>query len=287
MDRDIIDRKAKAIALSRRGFGFVAAAAAISSSGPGWAKGLVLESDVEIKTPDGVADAALFHPASGRWPAVLIWTDALGLRPAFRDMARRLAAEGYVVLLPNPFYRSQRAPIFGASFDWSPNSNDRARAFTLANTLTPQTTARDAEAFVRFLDNQTQTNTALRAGVHGYCMGGALVFRTAAWQANRIGAAATFHGGDLVTSAPDSPHLLIPKMKAKVCCAIATNDDQKQPDAKVVLRTTFAAARLKSSIEVYPDCNHGWCVKDNATYQDAGAERAYLELLSLYKERLV
>lgn len=272
--------------LSRRAFGLSAAAAAALAASRASAADATVEKTIDIKTADGVCDAALFHPQGrGAWPAVLIWTDNQGLRPVFRDLGRRLAAQGYVVLVPNPFYRKRRAPVPGDGFDFS-KPEDRAQITSLASTLTPEGTVRDAMAFLSFLDAQPQTNRRRKAGVQGYCMGGPLTFRTAAAAPGRIGAAMTFHGGGLVTDAPTSPHLSIPKMKAEVHCAIARNDDERQPDAKDKLRAAFVAARLPYRVEVYP-ANHGWCVPGSPSYDHAAAERAWAELLALYKARLV
>jgi len=251
------------------------------------AEGTVVERDVDVKTPDGTADAALFYPVGkGSWPAVLMWTDILGLRPVFRDMGRRLAAEGYIVLVPNPFYRSRRAPVVDGAFDFN-KPEDRAKVFPLAEALTVEGTTKDAKAFVAFLDAQSQTNTKAKAGVQGYCMGGPLTFRTAAAVPSRIGAAATFHGGGLATDKPDSPHLLIPKMKAEVYVAVADGDDQREPAVKDTLKQAFAAAGKTARVEVYKGANHGWCVKGSQVYNEEAAERAWTELTALYKKALV
>jgi carboxymethylenebutenolidase len=272
--------------LSRRSFG-AAAAAAVGVGGAAQAQGTVVESDVTVKTSGGVADAALFHPAGkGRWPAVLIWTDILGLRPVFREMGRRLAAQGYVVLVPNPFYRLQRAPVVDGAFDFN-KPEDRAKLMPLAASLTPEGTEQDALAFIAFLDAQPQTDKVAKAGVQGYCMGGPLTFRTAAVVPSRIGAAATFHGGGLVTAKPDSPHLLIPKMKVRAYCAVADNDDKRDPQAKVTLKAAFDAAGVPARVEVYDGADHGWCVKGSAVYNEVSAERAWAELTALYKTTLI
>ena len=246
----------------------------------------VTESDVMVPTPDGSADAALFHPAGpGSWPAVLMWPDILGLRPVFRDMGRRLAAQGYVVLVPNPFYRTKRAPIVTGPFDFN-DSKQVEPLLALKATLTDATVDRDATALINFLDRQKQTNRHKGAGVQGYCFSGPFAFHTAAIRSDRIRAVATFHGGGLVTKDADSPHLLIPKAKASFVVAIARNDDQKQPDAKEVLKATFAAAKRPAIVEVYP-ADHGWCVPGSPTYDHASAERAWGELLKLYRTNLV
>lgn len=271
--------------LSRRAFGISAAAVLGATAAHGAAE--VAERDVLVATPDGSADAALFHPAGeGRWPAVLIWTDILGLRPVFRQMGRRLAAEGHVVLVPNPFYRVRRAPIVDGAFDMS-RPEDRAKVMPLAAALTPDGTARDAAAFVEFLDAQPQTDKDRKAGVQGYCMGGPLTFRSAAARPDRFAAAATFHGGGLVTDKPGSPHLLIPKMAASLYCAVADNDDKRDPAAVPTLRESFAAAHRPARVEVYAGDNHGWCVAGNAAYDAAAAERAWAALTDLYRTALV
>jgi carboxymethylenebutenolidase len=246
----------------------------------------VVEKDVTITTPDGSADAALFHPAGkGPWPGVLVWPDILGLRPVFRDMGRRLAAAGYVVLVPNPFYRSKRAPVVDGAFDFS-KPDDRSKVMAMRAAMTDAGVDKDATAFVTFLGTQPQTDKRRKMGVQGYCMGGPLSFRTAAAMPDRIGAVGSFHGAGLVTAEPSSPHLLIAKTKAAYLVAIAKNDDEKQPDAKTVLQTTFAKDKRKATVEVYPG-DHGWCVPGSAVYNEPAAEKAWAELLKLYKAALV
>jgi carboxymethylenebutenolidase len=277
--------------MSRRAFGLSAAAAAslaaTVSASMAHAQATVTEKDVDIKTADGTADAALFYPAGkGKWPAVLIWTDIGGLRPVFRDMGRRLAAQGYVVLVPNPFYRGGRAPAVTDGLDFS-NPDGRAKLMKLAGGITgPNTVESDAPAFFAFLDGLPQTDKKKKAGTQGYCMGGPLVYRTAAVVPDRIAAAVTCHGGGLVTTTPASPHLLIPKMKAEVYSAVAANDDQRAPTDKDTLKKAFADAGKTARVEVYDGCNHGWCVKGSAVYNEAGAERAWSELTALYKKKL-
>jgi carboxymethylenebutenolidase len=273
--------------ISRRAFSLGAAATvALASSSVAQAESAVVEKDVDVPMETGVADSALFYPTGkGTWPAVLIWTDILGLRPVFRDMGRRLAAQGYVVLVPNPFYRSKRAPVVEGTFDFS-KPEDRAKVMPLAAALTAEANISDAKFLIAFLDKQPQTNKNARMGVQGYCMGGPLTFRTAATVPTRVAAAATFHGGGLVTDKPDSPHLLIPKMKADVYCAIADNDDKRDPTAKDKLREAFAAAKIQAKVEVYTGANHGWTVKGSEPYNEAAAERAWAELTALYQKTL-
>jgi len=263
----------------------MSSAAALASLPACAASAKVTETDVTVPTPDGSADAVLFHPAgAGPWPAVLMWPDILGLRPVFREMGRRLAAEGYVVLVPNPFYRSKKAPIVTGPFDF----NDRKQIeplMQLKATLTDAAIDKDAAAFLSFLDAQKQTNRRKGAGVQGYCFSGPFAFRTGAVRSDRIRAVATFHGGGLVTKDPNSPHLLIPKTKASFVVAIAQNDDARQPDAKDVLKATFAAAKRPAIVEVYP-ADHGWCVPGGPAYNQASAEKAWAELLRLYRANL-
>jgi carboxymethylenebutenolidase len=245
----------------------------------------VVETDVSVPTPDGKADAVLFHPAgSGSWPAVLMFPDILGLRPVFRDMGRRLAASGYTVLVPNPFYRTQRAPVVTGPIDFN-KPEDRAKLMSLKDTLTDARVDADATAFLAFLDKQKQVNRRKGAGVQGYCFSGPFAFRTAAVRSDRIRAVASFHGGGLVTKDANSPHLLIPKTKADFLVAIARNDDEKQPDAKDVLKAAFAAAKRRATVEVYP-ADHGWTVAGSQAYNEPAAERAWAELLRLYRARL-
>src|SRR5207244_2894052 len=194
----------------------------------------VVETDVEIKTPDGTCDAAFIRPRTGSHPGVLIWPDAFGLRPSMRDIGKRIAAEGYSVLVPNPFYRLAKAPVIQdpSSFSFQ-NPADMAKLQPLMASINAAGAAeKDASAYVAFLDAQPQVNKAKKMGTQGYCMGGPLVVRTAAALPDRIGAGASFHGGGLVTNTPASPHLLAPKIKARMYFGIASNDDMRQPDAK-------------------------------------------------------
>jgi carboxymethylenebutenolidase len=269
---------------SRRTFGLMTVAGAAMASNA--YAGAVVEKDVEVKTADGTCDAVLYYPTGkGTWPAVLIWTDIMGLRPVFREMGKRLAAQGHVVLVPNPFYRSKRAPVVDATFDFS-KPEERAKVFALRSAMTNDGIDRDAATFVAFLDAQPQTNKKKKVGVQGYCMGGPLSFRTAAAVPGRIAAVGSFHGGGLTTKNPDSPHLLIPKTNAAYLVAVAQNDDKQQPESKDILKAAFAEAKKMATVEVYPAA-HGWCVRGSAVYDEAAAERAWAELTKLYKARLV
>lgn len=245
----------------------------------------VKEAEVSIKTPDGTADAYFVHPASGRHPGVLIWTDILGLRPAFRQMARRLAESGYSVLVPNPFYRTRPAPTVapGATLQ---DEKTRTALFALMATLSAQTHLTDAKAFIAFLDAQPAINTRRKIATTGYCMGGPIVLRTAGAFANRIGAAASFHGGGLVTDKPDSPHLYIKQMRGQALIAIADNDDKRSSGDKDVLRQAFAAANQPAEIEVYAGAMHGWCPPDSMAYNKDAAEKAWSRMLAMFDKAL-
>ncbi len=244
----------------------------------------VKESDVTIKTPDGECDAYFVHPASGASAAVIVWPDILGLRPAFRQMGKRLAESGYAVLTVNPFYRKAKSPVVpaGASFA-DPKTRDIV--MPLAQSLNATTHVTDAKAFVAWLDGQAAVDKGKKIGTTGYCMGGPIVMRTAAAVPDRVGAGASFHGGGLVTKEPNSPHLLVTTMKASFLFAVAENDDQRDPTAKDVLKETYAKAKLPAEIEVYAAA-HGWCPPDSSVYNEKLAERAWARLLVLFKTAL-
>ena len=272
--------------ISRREMGAMSAAAGIVAATGASAADLA-ESDVAVKTADGECDTFFVHPTSGSHPGVIIWTDIFGLRPVFRDMGRRLAAEGYSVLVPNPYYREGKAPQ-GADLDFD-KPDEQAKLWGLLTSLTNERVATDAKGYVSFLDSQAAVDASAKVGTTGYCMGGRLIMLTAAAVPDRVGAAASFHGGMLVTDKPDSPHLLIPKMKAKFYFGISEDDDTREPKAKSVLRDGFAAANLDATIEVYEGALHGWCVdggreRDGEKIYDAEkAEVAWSNLLSLLK----
>jgi carboxymethylenebutenolidase len=272
----------RAADLTRRQFGAMALGVGLAAALPGLVNAAETSgADIDIKTPDGTADAYFVHPTRGKHPGVLIWPDIFGLRPAFKEMATRLAASGYSVLVINPFYRTKRAPTAPEHPDFGdPSTRDALLA--LMNSLSPATAEVDAKAFVAFLDGQAAVDTRKKLATTGYCMGGPFVLRTAALFPDRVGAGATFHGGGLVTDKPDSPHLLIPEMKAHFLIAIAGNDDASQPEAKIVLREAFAKAHLPSEVEVYPGTKHGWCPPDSQVYDATQAERAWSRMLALF-----
>jgi len=237
----------------------------------------VTETDVTVKTPDGTADCYFVHPASGTAPGVLIWPDIFGLRPAFRQMGKRLAESGYSVLVVNPFYRTQKAPTAAAG-----SATPIQEVMPLARSLNETTQMTDAKAFIGWLDTQKPVARNRKVGTQGYCMGGPIAFRTAAAVPDRVGAVASFHGGGLVTDAPNSPHLQAAKSKAQFLVAIAENDDQRSPNDKTVLKETFAKANLPAEIEVYAGTAHGWCPPDSRVYNEPAAEKAWSRLLALY-----
>jgi carboxymethylenebutenolidase len=293
MANDPKDPKNNDASSSRRDFVTMSVAAGLAAAGSASGAGMpVVETDVEIKTPDGTCDAAFIHPKSGSHPGVLIWPDAFGLRPSMREMAKRLAAEGYSVLVPNPFYRVGKAPFYtdASTIDFQ---TERPKIGPLMASVNASGNAeKDAVAYIAFLDAQKEVNKSKKIGTQGYCMGGALVVRTCATVPNRVGAGASFHGGGLVTDKPDSPHLLAPKIKAHMYFGIAANDDKALPDAKDKLKEAFAAAHVPAEIEVYSESQHGWCVPDmpatagKPIYNKPDAERAWGKLETLYKTSL-
>jgi carboxymethylenebutenolidase len=283
---DMIQYQLKSAQLSRRSFGAFTLGAGVASLLPtGAGAAWIEEADVDIKTPDGTADAYFVHPGEGTHPGVLMWPDIFGLRPAFRQMGRRLAEAGYAVLVPNPFYRTKRAPTAPENPDFN-DAPTRNALMSLAGTLTPATTVTDGTTFVGWLDSQPSVDRKRKMGTMGYCMTGPFTMRTAAALPDRIGAGASFHGGGLVTDKPDSPHLLIPKIKAPYLFAIAENDDKRQPEAKSVLRDAFAKANVPAEIEVYAGTLHGWCPPDARVYNDEQAEKAWSRMLALFKTAL-
>jgi carboxymethylenebutenolidase len=272
-------------AVTRRDFGALTLGAGMAVLLPRAVDAVaVTESEVKIKTPDGTCDAYFVHPASGAAPGVIMWPDILGLRPAARQMGKRLAESGYAVIVVNPFYRSKPAPVIpnGAKFS---DPAVRSIVMPLAGTMTAATTVTDATAFVAWLDSQAAVDKRKKIGTIGYCMSGPFTMRAAAAIPDRVGAGASFHGGGLVTKNPDSPHLLAPKMKAQFLFAIAENDDQRDPSAKTILKETFEAAKVPAEIEVYP-AQHGWCPPDMEPYNETQAERAWARLLVLFGKAL-
>ena len=241
----------------------------------------VTESEVTVKTPDGSADCYFVHPATGTAPGVLVWPDIFGLRPAFRQMAKRLAESGYSVLVVNPFYRVKKAPT-AANGAATPLADVRP----LAGGLNETTHMTDAKAFIGWLDTQPPVARNRKMGTQGYCMGGPMALRTAAAVPDRVGAVASFHGGNLVTNQPNSPHLQAAKTHAQFLICIASNDDERSPNDKTALKETFEKAHLPAEIEVYEGAAHGWCPPDSTVYNEPQAEKAWSRLLVLYGKAL-
>ncbi len=275
-------------ALNRRDFSQLGAAGIFAAFYPTSVLGneTVVESSVDVAMPNGVSDSYFVHPAGGTHPAVLIWPDIKGLRPAFKAMGKRLAMSGYSVLVVNPFYRDARAPVVGpdASFR-DPETRKFLRG--MAGKLTQDASMSDAIAYIEFLDGQDSVDASRKIGTAGYCMGGPLIMRTAAAAPDRVGAAASFHGGGLVRDASDSPHLLIPRSPAHVLHAIAENDDERNPEAKTVLAEAYKAAGIPAEIEVYEGALHGWCPPDSSVYNEVQAEKAWARMLALFEAALI
>jgi len=272
--------------LTRRQFtalGSVAAIAGCSSQKAGAdadAGESLSEGMVSITTADGVADAFFVHPAKGAHPGVIMWPDIAGLREAKKIMARRLAAANYAVLVVNQYYRSSPAPVAESFADFM-EAEGRKRIMGYRELLTPDAVTRDAKAYVAFLDGDDAVDKQRKIGSNGYCMGGPFTVRTAAAAPERVGAAASLHGGGLVTTEPDSPHLLLKDTKASYLFAIARNDDARAPGDKDVLRKAADAAGRPAEIEVYA-ADHGWCVPDSPAYDPSEADRAWQRMLALY-----
>ena len=264
--------------VTRREFGMMLGAAVILP--PVLNAVPVTESEVTVTTPDGTCDCYFVHPATGTAAAVVFWPDIFGLRPAMRQMGKRLAESGYSVLVVNPFYRTKKAPTAenGAA-------TEIKTLMPLAQGLSETTHMTDAKAFIAWLDKQPSVNRNRKVGTQGYCMGGPIAFRTAAAVPDRVGAVASFHGGGLVTQAPNSPHLQAAATKAQFLIAVAENDDKRAPKDKEVLKETFSKASLPAEIEVYAGA-HGWCPPDSTVYNQAEAERAWTRLLALYSKAL-
>ncbi len=266
---------------SRRDVGTLAAAVGVAMMLPRAANAVdVKESDVMIKTPDGECDAYFVAPTSGAHAAVLVWPDIFGLRPAFRQMGKRLAESGYSVLVVNPFYRQKKAPTASNGA-----STPIPEVLPLMQALNATTHTTDAKAFIAWLDSRPEVDKGKKVGTTGYCMGGPIVMRTAAAVPDRVGAVGSFHGGGLVTNAPDSPHLLIPQMRAQFLIAVAENDDMREPETKNVLKAAFATAKLSAEVEVYPAA-HGWCPPDTQVYDMTQAEKAWSRMLVMFDKAL-
>ncbi len=273
--------------INRRDFSKMGAAALLTAMLPKVAFAeTVIESTVEISTPDGVSDCYFVRPSRGKHPGVIMWPDIMGLRPAYKVMGKRLAEAGYSVLVVNPYYRDAKAPVVGPdAIIGDPDTMKFLRS--MAGKLTYDASTSDAKAYVDFLDDQARVDLDRKIGTMGYCMGGELVILTAASVPNRVGAVASFHGSrSIVTDRPDSPHLLIPKLSAHALHAVAENDDQRSPETKDIIRAAYKAAGVPAEIEVYEGTLHGWCTLDFSGYNEKQAEKAWSRLLHLFKGAL-
>ena len=268
--------------LSRRHFAVLGAGAALAGCAGTSAVGAgarLTETMVELPTSDGMADAFFVHPTKGRHPGVILWPDIAGLRDAKKAMARRLAAQGYAVLVVNQYYRSARAPVLASFAEWR-TPEGQARIAPMRAVLTPDVVMRDALAWVAFLDRQKAVDTRRGIGAQGYCMGGPFAIRSSIASA-RVRAAASFHGGGIANDLADSPHLGLGRARASYLIAVARGDDQRNPQEKEMFRAGAAAAGRVAEIEVYA-AEHGWCVPDSPVYDAAEADRAFSRLLALY-----
>lgn len=268
--------------LDRRAFSLLGAGLALTGCTAIAAEGSgeLTERMVSITTADGVCDAFFVHPGKGKHPGVVMWPDIAGLREAKKIMARGLAAQGFAVLVVNPYYRSGPAPIM-KSFAEYRTPGGQAKVGPMRAMLTPEAITRDAKAYVAFLDGQDAVDPKRKIGSNGYCMGGPFTVRTAAAVPGRVGVAVSLHGAGLVTDAPDSPHRLLEKTKASYIFAIARNDDAKQPEVKNELRRAADAAKRPAEVEVYA-ADHGWCVPDSPAYDPGEADRAWKAMVALF-----
>ncbi len=270
--------------LSRREFAALGASAALAGCAGGAMDGddnsEIREGIVEITTADGVADAFFVRPAKGAHPGIVMWPDIAGLRDAFKIMARKLAADGFAVLVVNQYYRGGPAPVMQSFSEFrTPEGQEKIKP--LREALTAEAITRDAKAYVAFLDGDPAVDKKRRIGSNGYCMGGPFTVRTAAAAPNRVGAAVSLHGAGLVTEAPDSPHRLLAGTKASYMVAVARNDDAKDPASKETFRKAAESAGRPVDVEVYA-ADHGWTVPDSPAWDPTEADRAWLKMVALF-----
>jgi carboxymethylenebutenolidase len=245
-------------------------------------------STVDISTRDGVADAFLAAPeGKGTHPGVLIYMDAFGLRPRLEEMAGRIAEQGYVVLVPNVFYRQGRAPLLDLGDLADPDA--RGRIFDVLKpwvaALGPEPAMSDAEAYLDLLTGLDEVSDR-PVGVTGYCMGGALALRTAAHRPDQVAAVAAFHPARLATDAPDSPHLLVDRLQAEVYVASADQDPGMPPEQQSRLDEALTTAKVRHVCEQYDGATHGFTMSDTAVYDEAATERHWSALLDLLSRTL-
>lgn len=241
---------------------------------------------IDIQTADGIAKAGLFLPDAASpaiiRPGVILYMDAFGPRPALDQMAARLSREGYTVLVPDLFYRFGAYGPFDARTAFKEEASGRQLRAMIDGTSQAMTAADTAH----FLDALADAGAGGPAGVVGYCMGGSRALSAAAAYPDRIGAAASFHGGNLASDKPDSPHLRAASIKARVHVGAAGVDGSFTPEQAALLVQAFRAAGVDFVLENYVGMAHGWCVPDHSVYNEAGAERHWRRLLAFLGETL-
>lgn len=243
------------------------------------------EKSIEIVTPDGTAEAFVYQPdGEGAWPGVLYLTDAGGIRPSQIDMAKRLAAQGYVVLLPNVFYRSGKLPVFKFPMKLG-EERTMARFKEMISQVPPEAMERDAPAYVDRLAREESVSGG-KMGVVGFCFTGAMAMRTAAVCPNEIAAAASFHGGGLWTEAPTSPHTVLPRIQARLYFAHAVEDRSMPEEAIEKLDSALQEWGGSYASETYEGAFHSWTVLDSPVYNEPQAERAFEKLVELFDAAL-
>ncbi|MFD5823924.1 dienelactone hydrolase family protein [Lentzea sp. NPDC060358] len=248
----------------------------------------MLGTTVDVTTSDGVADAYLAHPdGDGPFPAVLFYMDAFGLRPHLRKMADRLASEGYLVLVPNVFYRAGRAPVVELPEFIDPAARPGLfeQIMPMLRELTPPRLMSDAQTYLRWLADSPLTVDG-PVGITGYCMGAGLALRTAGTYPDRVAAAAGFHGAHLASEADDSPHLLAGSVTAELYFAHADEDSAMPPEQVERLEKALSEAGVRHRCEVYAGAHHGYTQADTAAYHAEAAERHWTELLALFGRTL-
>jgi carboxymethylenebutenolidase len=245
-------------------------------------------STLLVETRDGTADAFLAAPEdAGRYPGVLLYMDAFGLRPRLEEMAGRIAGEGYVVLVPNVLYRRGPAPLVDISRLKDPAARGELFAVLrpMMADLTPERAMSDADSYLDLLTGHEQVADG-PVGVTGYCMGGALALRTAAHRPEQVGAVASFHGARLATDAAGSPHLLAPRISAEVYVASADRDKGMPLEQQKRLDEALAEAGVRHVCEQYDGAVHGFTMADTAAYDEAATERHWDNLLALFARNL-
>lgn len=238
------------------------------------------EATIQLRTPDGVMPTRIYHPdGAGSWPVVIFFMDGVAIRPVLFEMARRLASHGYYVVLPDLFYRSGPYPPFdGATVFSDPDA--RARLMELIKSVTAPGLAADTEAILAHLDTDPAAD-AWRIGTVGYCMGGSAALSAAGRFPDRVRAAAAYHGARLATDALESPHLLAPRMRARVYVGYAENDNGFQKPQRALLEQALADAHVPHTIELY-HAAHGFTMADLPVYDRDEAERHWTTMLALF-----